>query len=334
MKFALEATNSYDSIPPVYLYSEQFNNNLPIYHEGTKWFGIFLAFLSGTFFTLSSALVKAIRNVDPMVLLGIRACFQMTLMLICGWRETNIFGPKGQRLLIHFQGFVGGITLALLYYSFRKLPLGDATTIIFSSPVIVIALSFIFLREPCGVLRIAVITALLTGVILVSRPPFIFETSKLDNYDPLGYTCALLATVFTALNIVVMRKCVEIHYAVIVFNLSGWTLISATTFYLINSQGHINFHLPHDWFTWGQIILVVVTGLSGQVLVAKALKIEGAGKVSVTRSLDIILAYVCQIYFFDEVPTLSNISGAMLILLSVICMGFEREIYGVCDFIP
>jgi len=67
------------------------------------------------------------------------------------------------------------MTLSLLYYSFRELPLGDATTIIFSSPVIVIALSFLFLKEPCGVLRIAVVCTLLTGVVLVARPPFLFQ---------------------------------------------------------------------------------------------------------------------------------------------------------------
>lgn len=74
-----------------------------------------------------------------------------------------------------FQGLVGGMTLSLLYYSFRELPLGDATTIIFSSPVIVIALSFLFLKEPCGVLRIVVVCTLFAGVILVARPPFLFQ---------------------------------------------------------------------------------------------------------------------------------------------------------------
>lgn len=73
------------------------------------------------------------------------------------------------------QGLIGGLTLSLLYYSFRKLPLGDATTIIFSSPVIVIALSFIFLREPCGLLRVVVICALMLGVTLVAKPPFLFQ---------------------------------------------------------------------------------------------------------------------------------------------------------------
>lgn len=70
------------------------------------------------------------------------------------------------------------MTLSLLYYSFRELPLGDATTIIFSSPVIVIALSFFFLKEPCGVLRVVVVCTLFMGVVLVARPPFIFQVIK------------------------------------------------------------------------------------------------------------------------------------------------------------
>lgn len=252
------------------------------------------------------------------------------------------------------QGFIGGMTLALLYYSFRKLPLGDATTIIFSSPVIVIALSFIFLKEPCGLLRVVVICALLLGVTLVARPPFIFQVSLVtvlraivnhqisrsqmhrnDHYDLMGYVYAIMATLFTAMNIVVMRKCHDVHYSVIVFNLSAWTLITAIFFFFVTSENHkYKFDLPHDWWEWMQICAVAITGLSGQVLVAMALKIEGAAKVSVTRSLDIILAYFVQMYFFGEIPSQTSIFGAVLVLLSVICMGFEKEIYGICDTIP
>ncbi|KMQ89358.1 solute carrier family 35 member g1-like protein [Lasius niger] len=232
------------------------------------------------------------------------------------------------------------MTLSLLYYSFRELPLGDATTIIFSSPVIVIALSFLFLKEPCGVLRILVVCALFTGVVLVARPPFLFQMHRAESYNLMGYLCAILATLFTALNIVVMRKCSEIHYSILVLNLSCWSFVSSVFFYFTvsgHSVGHELLHklrLPHDWFTSGQIVLVALTGLTGQILVTKALKIEGAGKVSVTRSLDIILAYVIQVYLFGEKPTSTSLTGAILIIFSVICMGFEKEIYAVCDFIP
>ncbi|XP_063973878.1 solute carrier family 35 member G1 [Diachasmimorpha longicaudata] len=335
MKFNIESTTSYNSIHPAYQYTEQFDHNVETYREGTNWFGIFLAFMSGTFFTISSGLVKAIRNVDPMVLLGIRAILQIVVMLGVAIRHgKNISGPKGSRMLIHFQGIVGGMTLALLYYSFRMLPLGDATTIIFSSPVIVIALSFLFLKEPCGVLRVVVICTLFAGVVLVSRPPFIFDSHQ-QSYDVMGYIYALLATFFTALNIVVMRKCAEVHYAVLVLNLSVWILLSAIFFFFVISEAHHRIRaFPSDWQTWGLICLVAATGLCGQVLVTKALKIEGAGKVSVTRSLDIILAYIIQVYFFGEVPNSTSIIGAILILMSIMAMGFEKEIYGVCDFIP
>ncbi|EFN80447.1 Transmembrane protein 20, partial [Harpegnathos saltator] len=233
------------------------------------------------------------------------------------------------------QGIVGGMTLSLLYYSFRELPLGDATTIIFSSPVIVITLSFLFLKEPCGVLRIIVVCTLFGGVVLVARPPFLFQMHHAEHYNLMGYVCALLATLFTALNIVVMRKCSEIHYSIIVLNLSSWSFAAAVIFYIVVSGGYEHkLKLPHDYFTWIQILLVACTGLMGQVLVTKALKIESAGKVSVTRSLDIILAYMIQVYLFGEKPTSTSVIGAVLIIFSVVCMGFEKEIYSICDFIP
>ncbi|XP_014483036.1 PREDICTED: solute carrier family 35 member G1-like [Dinoponera quadriceps] len=336
MKFSIESTASYNSIHPAYHYTEQFANNGETYRDGTKWYGVFLAFLSGTFFTVSSALVKAIRNVDPMILLAIRAVVQILVMAIIACKSSNdLTGSSGRKLLIHVQGIVGGMTLSLLYYSFRELPLGDATTIIFSSPVIVIALSFLFLKEPCGVLRIVVVCTLFGGVILVARPPFLFQMHRTEHYNFMGYICALLATLFMALNIVIMRKCSEIHYSIIVLNLSSWSFVSAVFFYFVVSDGYEHkFKLPFDWFVWGQILLVAFTGLMGQVLVTKALKIESAGKVSVTRSLDIILAYVIQVYLFGEKPTSTSVTGAILIIFSVICMGFEKEIYSICDFIP
>lgn len=162
-----------------------------------------------------------------------------------------------------------------------------------------------------------------------------FQMHRTEHYNLMGYICALLATLFTALNIVVMRKCSEIHYSILVLNLSSWSFAASIFFYIVVSGGYEHkLKLPYDWFIWSQILLVAFTGLTGQVLVTKALKIESAGKVSVTRSLDIILAYLIQVYLFGEKPTSSSVTGAILIIFSVVCMGFEKEIYSICDFIP
>jgi hypothetical protein len=72
--------------------------------EGANWFGIFLAFLSGVFFTLSSAGVKALKSVDPMELLVVRSLLQVAAMLpIAISKGENILGPKGQRGLLQLQ---------------------------------------------------------------------------------------------------------------------------------------------------------------------------------------------------------------------------------------
>lgn len=104
MKFSIESTTSYNSIHPAYQHTEQFANNEEIYRDGTKWYGVFLAFLSGTLFTVSSALVKAIINVDPMILLAIRAIIQILAMAFVACKSSdNLMGPSGRRILIHFQ---------------------------------------------------------------------------------------------------------------------------------------------------------------------------------------------------------------------------------------
>lgn len=301
-----------------------------------NWYGIFLAFMSGAFFTLSSAAVKALKSMDPMELLVLRSLLQIFVMLpIAVRRGENLFGPKGQRGLLQLQGIVGGSTLVLLFFTFRRLPLGDATTIIFSSPVFVMILSFLFLREPCGFFRTLIVCLLLTGVVLISKPPFIFQ-SFAHEYDVFGYLCALGATVFTALNIVVMRKCKDVHFSVVVLQLSLWSLLVSSA--VLGSAGHKHHEAllaaPHGPLEWGMAVLVSVLGLTGQVLVAKALGMEGAGRVAVTRSLDIVLAFVLQVFAFGEVPDLLSISGALLVLLCVLGMGLEEHILYLASLVP
>lgn len=66
----------------------------------------------------------------------------------------------------------------------------------------------------------------------------------------MGYVCAILATLFTALNIVIMRKCSKIHYSTIIFNLSWYSLITAIFFFFLVSDNHEQkSKLPHDWIT-------------------------------------------------------------------------------------
>jgi drug/metabolite transporter (DMT)-like permease len=134
-----------------------------------------------------------------------------------------------------------------------------------------------------------------------------------------------------ALNIVVMRKCKDVHFSVVVLHLSLWSL--AVSISVLASRQHqlLLVATPRDW---GLAALVSVLGLSGQVLVAKALGKEGAGRVAVTRSLDIVLAFLLQVFAFAEVPDLLSVSGALLVLLSVLAMGLEEHVLYWASLVP
>lgn len=67
---------------------------------------------------------------------------------------------------------------------------------------------------------------------------------------------------------------------------------------------------------------------------AQALGLEGAGKVAVIRSLDIILAFILQVTVFGEVPDWMSGLGATAVLLCVVGMTFEQQIKQIVDRIP
>jgi len=296
----------------------------------TNWFGILLAFLSGVFFTLSSGIIKYLTDVDPMELLIWRAFIQCLLSVpIALYRRENLLGPKGGKGLQFIQGMVGGTTLVLLYYAFRLLPLGDAATIIFSSPVIVMAMSFFMLGEHCSVYRSFIVFLLIGGVVLITKPPFLFDIDNpedIGNYNIWGYVAAILATLFTAFNIVVMRKCKHVHYSVVVFQLSFYSLLLSIGLLVFSGDMGI----PKGGMkVWILIFLFAAFGVLGQVLVAVALVHEDAGRVAVTRSLDIVLAYILQVTVFGDIPDWTSFVGAGIVILCVVLIGVERLFHRV-----
>jgi drug/metabolite transporter (DMT)-like permease len=154
-------------------------------------------------------------------------------------------------------------------------------------------MSHIWLREPCGFYRTFVVCLLVTGVVMITKPPFLFPTEDdQETYNILGYVAALCGTVFTAINIVVMRKCKDVHFSVVVFQFSFWSLVISSLILAFFGEFEIPSNTVHEWIL---VFLVAIFGVTGQILVAIALSHEGAGRVAVTRSLDIVLAYVLQV---------------------------------------
>ena len=97
-------------------------------------------------------------------------------------------------MLVYLQGIIGCLTVTCIFIGFKRLPVGDAATIIFCSPIFVMIFSHVILREHCGFFRVFVIALLMVsfkmsnfepffylpyiltlqvGVVLIAKPPFL-----------------------------------------------------------------------------------------------------------------------------------------------------------------
>ena len=108
------------------------------YKLSTKiWFwGIFLATLSGVIFTINNAIFKLV-SLDYVDTLFVRSAFQVLVLGIWNYyyKYQHWFGKTKSQILILVQGLCSGILIICAYNSIRFMPIGDAMTILFSTPL-------------------------------------------------------------------------------------------------------------------------------------------------------------------------------------------------------
>ncbi|XP_075680417.1 uncharacterized protein LOC113789288 isoform X3 [Dermatophagoides pteronyssinus] len=97
-----------------------------------------------------------------------------------------LFGVPGERISLIMRCLCGTISLACFYSSYRYIPLGDATTIRFTSPVFIAIFAHFIVNEPFGLLQIVNALTTLIGVILIGRPSFIFGVKTLSSSSSLN----------------------------------------------------------------------------------------------------------------------------------------------------
>ena len=73
-----------------------------------------------------------------------------------------------------FQGFCAGIVMILCFAAVTTIPIGDALTVVYSSPIFTMIFSAIFLGSRLRLYKITLGLVLSLGIVLVVKPPFLF----------------------------------------------------------------------------------------------------------------------------------------------------------------
>ena len=284
--------------------------------------GIFLAFMSSIFFSLTSVIVKELEEVHPGTLTSIRffamLLFTLPLASSCG---KSIYGDNN-KVFLFARGIAGATSLYLRYSAYQLLPIADATVIVLSMPVFVCIFAKIFLKESCGLYHVITLTITLLGIGFTSKL-FINFNNSYQSLNLLGLLAAFGATLIGSATYVIVRKLKDVHHSVLIFNFA-WVALCESV--IINSFVG-NFKLPSCGFgPWGLTLLGILS-FYGQFFLTIALKNEEAGLVSLIRgSAELAFAFIFQIVIFKEIPDQYSIIGAVLVTFSVILTGLRKWI--------
>ncbi|KAK3881498.1 hypothetical protein Pcinc_014063 [Petrolisthes cinctipes] len=289
---------------------------------GLPHIGLFLTVISSFMYSICSLLVKMLTDVTFLEMCVVRHGSVAVLTLLPLVHRGHLPFPKGYRLPLLLLGVVTTLALSLQYYSFKHVPLADASVIVFATPVFGVIFAFIFLGEKCSFFHFIMILITMTGIVFIARPQFIFK-SQFHHYTGQtwwGIWAAFLSTLFSALSLVLVRKIKDLHYSAVMFG-SMVTALIITCFFALYEGQLCTPQNPKD-----RIILLAFGTFSfiSVLCNTKALQIEEVGLVSITRTTDVVFSFIWQTVFFQEYPDLLTLVGALLVMSCVVLIGLYK----------
>ncbi len=275
---------------------------------------ILLAVQSAFWFSLANTLVRLVGSNLPSMEITLGRSLVGLALCAFAFRKTGFDFGTNKKLLLT-RGIVGFISLFCTIYAVTHLPLADAITLFYTNPVFSLLLGIFFLKERPEAKAMLCIVISMTGVLLITRPSFLFSGTSLDTF---GTCVALTAALFSAAAYVTMHAI-------------GKTENPVTTIaylYLVSAPAAFLFSLPNWVWPSAQdmLFLLGIGGLTqlGQVCLVKALCLEQAGTVTAISTIQVAFVTAIGILFFHEHPVFLSACGTVLIVASAIILNLRQ----------
>lgn len=287
--------------------------------------GIALKLCSVVVFIVMAAMIKANADtIPPGQAVFFRSFFAIPVIVVwlafrgelsSGFRAVNPMGHV-------WRGVMGTAAMGLGFAGLGYLPLPEVTAIGYAAPLLTVVFAAMFLGEDVRAFRFSMVVLGMVGVLIVLSPRLtVIQGDNVDVAQTFGAMLVLTGAVFTALAQVFVRKLVLTERTpAIVF----WFSVTASVLALVT--------LPFGWAwpTPGQAALMVGTGLLGgigQIFLTSSYREADASVVAPFDYASMLFALAIGYWIFDEVPTLTMLSGAALIVTAgVLIIWRERRL--------
>lgn len=287
--------------------------------------GIMLKLCSVLVFIVMASLIKATaQHVPPGQAVFFRSFFAMPV--IVGWlalRRELSTGFRAANPAGHiWRGLVGTMAMGLGFAGLGYLPLPEVTAIGYAAPLLVVVFAAMFLGEEVRLFRISAVGLGLVGVMIVLSPRFtVLSGETASHREAFGAMLVLGGAVFAALAQVFVRRLVMTEKTpAIVFYFS----LTASVLSL--------FTLPFGWVvpTMRETLILIGAGLLGgvgQILLTSSYREADASLVAPFDYASMLFALIIGYFVFEEVPSLTMLAGAALVVTAgILIIWRERKL--------
>ena len=284
--------------------------------------GIILVILGTSLFAIQDSLIKLIINqVSLTLILFVRASlgsFLIICFLFFTGRSLNIgsFYPKIAflRTITYFVGFT------CFYVSLSKIPLAEANSLFFLSPIIISILSIFFLGTPIGFHRIIAVVIGFFGSLLIIKPSY----SDFNWYMFLPIITALTYSIGMLLAKLTSDKDSAFQQS---FHIYVGSMIYSSFITILAIKGLPNFESEQLKFLYNpwvidntkNLIALLIIAFTGTLGIFCLIFAYNKGSPQSNAPFEYLLLFyslIAGFFVFGEVPDLLSFIGIIAIFLS------------------
>lgn len=287
--------------------------------------GIAFKLISVALFMAMAALIKSLSDVIPPgeAVFFRSACAVPVILVWLGLRGELRTGLRTSRPMGHFwRGLLGVTAMGFGFAALGFLPLPEVTAIGFAAPLLVVVFAAIFLGEDVRLFRLSTVLVGLIGVLIVLMPRLSLG-SEVGAVESLGAVLALTGAISAALAQVTVRRLLATEQtSCIVF----WFSVNAALLSLVT--------LPFGWVlpSPGQAAILAMTGILGgigQIFLTSSYREAESSLVAPFDYAAILLALAIGYWIFDEIPSLTMLTGAGIVVAAGIAIILRERHLGL-----
>eukprot|EP01084_Bolivina_argentea_P078470 142398_1 len=259
---------------------------------------------------------------------------------------TNWYGDDPYIINTWVRGTLYIIHIFTLWYAMALLPIGDANCILYQSPLLIVFLASIWLKEKLPKLYILIPTTIscIMGIILISQPQFIVslfseqnDGDQLNGYGLIAITISMISWSFVNL---LVRTALKSHF--LQLEMVSSLQVSFLGIPLLIFINHMFVHddaIIGDLFSsndgWNldltSFALMGFLGTSG--FIALLCMVVGyqygdATKVPWLEYTNVITSMLYQAIIFKDIPNIYETIGCLLVIIASI-VPLIHELYGM-----